>query len=313
MESQIHITISICTWNRAHLLRKTLLRLAEVSACAPLPWDVLVIDNNCTDETPRVVDSFAEQLRIRRIVETKPGLSNARNRALESSEGTHVVFIDDDVLVGSQWLSAAAQGIVDHPKAGAFGGPILPWFEVHPDPIIRRAFPLLDRGFCGLHHDRPEGVLPKNLPIFGANMGYRKDAIGTTRFDPRLGVSRTIGREGEEIDFLDKLREKKCHVVWLPAMAVEHYVDPSRMTLRYLCAFYEGRGQTYIRRSGVPEGKKLLGVPRWMLFKWTQKILGLARHRLPGSDRLLYLQHLREFYYTLGMLKECRSISREIC
>jgi glucosyl-dolichyl phosphate glucuronosyltransferase len=306
-----HITVAVCTWNRAHLLRKTLVRLAEVSAIAPLPWDCLVIDNNSTDETPSVVDSFAEQLPIRRVVENKPGLSNARNSALERSEGTHIVFIDDDVLVGSQWLSAVAKGIVNHPKAGAFGGPILPWFEVYPDPILRKAFPHLDMGFCGLHDDRQEGLLSENQHVFGANMGYRKDVIGATRFDPKLGASRTVGREGEEIEFLNHLREKGCAIVWLPSMTVQHYVDPSRMTLRYLCAYYEGRGQTFIRRSGVPEGKMLLGMPRWIFRKWFRKTLDMARHRVLGGDRLLYLRDLREFHYTLGMLKECRIIFRE--
>lgn len=306
----MHVTVAICTWNRAHLLRKTLERMTEVTHPEPGTWDLVVVDNNCTDDTADVAASFAGRLPLRHIVERAQGLSNARNLALSTAQGTHILFTDDDVLVADGWLPAFVRGITRHPEAGGLGGPILPWFEVQPDPLLMDAFPMLARGFCGIDDERPEGALAEGLEVFGANMGFRLDAVRGLQFDPNLGASTTVGREGEEVEFSARLRERGADLVWLPDMRVRHYVDPTRMTLDYLCAYYEGRGRTAVRREGVPGGTRVLGMPRWLLRQWLGRAGRVVRERALGS-RLAYLRSLREERYARGMLKECVAMDRD--
>jgi glycosyltransferase involved in cell wall biosynthesis len=43
--------------------------------------EVLIMDNNCPDQTAQLVDEFRERLAIRRIVDGQQGLSCARKRA----------------------------------------------------------------------------------------------------------------------------------------------------------------------------------------------------------------------------------------
>lgn len=306
----MHVTVAICTWNRARLLERTLDHLTRVQHPPARTWAITVVDNNCTDDTPAVVSRFDGRLPIHRVLEPAQGLSNARNRALSDARGSHILFTDDDVLVDDNWLPTFIEGARAYPDAVGFGGPIQPWFEVEPDPLLKAAFPLLARGFCGIEETRPEGLLPAHLEVFGANMAFRLDAVEDVRFDPRLGASTTAGREGEEVEFSARLRERGLAIVWLPAMSVRHYVDPHRMTQSYLCRYYEGRGRTVVRREGVPGGAQVAGVPRWLVRQWLARATRVVRQRLGGS-RLDYLTAVREERYCRGMLKECAAIWRE--
>jgi glycosyltransferase involved in cell wall biosynthesis len=300
------ITVAICTWNRASLLRETLARLEEVSAAIAPSWSLLVIDNNSTDETQAVINSFTGRLPITNLIERRQGQCHARNLAIREARGTHLVFIDDDVLVDGQWLNNFARGAEAFPDAAAFGGPIDPWFKEPPDPVVAEAFPLLATGFCGILDDRPEGVLPEGQEVFGANMAFRLAALGDLEFDPNLGPSATPGLVGDEIDFVARLRRRGGRVVWLPDMRVRHYVAPFRMTVPYLCDYYEGRGRTFIRSEGVPKGRAIFGVPIWLLRQWAGRVVVAARDRA-FAGRRAYLVSRRWERYERGMVKECAS------
>ena len=100
----MRVTVAICTWNRAHLLRQTLEQLTGVRIPDGLQWEVLVIDNNSTDDTQQVIRKFDEVLPIRSVMEAVPGQCNARNRALVESDSELILWTDDDVLVAPDWI-----------------------------------------------------------------------------------------------------------------------------------------------------------------------------------------------------------------
>src|SRR5262249_10345499 len=99
------LSVAICTWNRAKLLEQCLDRLANASP-PTADWELLVVNNNCSDNTDGVLDSFAARLPVRRIFEPKQGHSNARNAAVRSASGDYIIWTDDDVLVDKEWLVA---------------------------------------------------------------------------------------------------------------------------------------------------------------------------------------------------------------
>lgn len=304
------ITIAICTWNRCELLRATLDHMTKM-APPPTAWEILVIDNNCTDATQEVVRSFASVLPLRVISEPNPGLSNARNRALRESKSDLIIYTDDDVLVHEQWLVRFWEAAGKFPEAGAFGGGIDPWFPIAPDPDLVEAFPSLKNGFCGLNYDMPEGELPAGKEIYGANIGFRRSAIGDLKFDPTLGPNPFgAGRVGDETEFVERMRKTGRTAIWVPSMRVQHYVDPKRMTLAYLCEFSDGGGRTWIRWNGVPPGGQIAGAPLWLWRKsgeaWVRsKLLAVSGRRQDS------LRQLREHHYLRGMIHECRAIARE--
>src|ERR1700730_14319910 len=153
------LTIVICTWNRCELLGQALERLTTMNPVTDVEWDVLVVNNACTDGTTAVIESFSGRLNIREVSESTPGLSHARNRALDEARGSYVAWLDDDVLVDAAWLSELVAGIRRHPQAAGFGGSIEPWFPTEPDADLLATFPYLASGFCGLDYGPEEREL----------------------------------------------------------------------------------------------------------------------------------------------------------
>ena len=303
------VTVVICTWNRATLLEQTLESLAGMR------WpdsraEVLVVNNGSTDRTPEVIETFRHRLPLRSVVENTPGKSRALNRALAEVTTTHVVFTDDDVLVAAEWLVAFVEAAGRYPGAAAFGGPIHPWFPQDPDPELMAAFPVLTWGFCGLDHKLPEGVLAAPRVVYGANMALRLEALGSLRFDERMGPRGSQMRTGEESALLDRLRERGGEAVWVPGMRVRHYVSPSRMTVPVLADYYRGHGRGIVRRFGVPEGPRVGGTPRWVLRRILEHGAGLWLNRLAGRRQASWVS-LREFQFHMGLMEECRVLARE--
>jgi len=275
------VTVAICTWNRAALLDQTLARMRELRVPPGLAWELLVVNNNCTDNTDTVIAKHAESLPIRRLLETKQGLSHARNCALEHGTGELFIWTDDDVLVDPAWLAAYVEAASANPGAGYFGGPVRPWFEAPPPadiaqhlPAIRGAFALVDYG------DETRQLKPGEAP-FGANMAYRAELIRTFRFDPKLGRTGANLIGDEETALLDSLNRAGKFGVWVGPARVEHFIPKDRATWAFVWKFYHGLGMTGTRRHGIPMCSTLLGKPRWAVREyWAAKQSSWFRRQL---------------------------------
>src|ERR1700676_2670539 len=77
-EGWVRVTVATCTLNRAESLRRTLTSLAGMTVPNDLIWEVVVVNNNCTDDTDTVIATFADRLPIRREIELRRGLAYAR-------------------------------------------------------------------------------------------------------------------------------------------------------------------------------------------------------------------------------------------
>src|SRR5260370_34261599 len=99
-------SVIICTWNRPRLLDQTLEQMARLRLPPDVAWELLVVNNNCTDQTDTVLRRHQSRLPLRRILEPRQGLSHARNAAAAAARGEILLWTDDDVLVDRDWLAA---------------------------------------------------------------------------------------------------------------------------------------------------------------------------------------------------------------
>jgi glycosyltransferase involved in cell wall biosynthesis len=280
-----------------------------------LEWELLIVNNNCTDDTDAVIARHQDALPLRRLFEAKPGHCNARNCAVAAARGDLIAWTDDDVLVDENWLAALVKAAALYPDALGFGGPIEPWFPVAPDPDYLAAFPAVRTGFCGIDHDLPEGGLPVDRAIFGANMAFRREVHLDYAFDPSIGsrpqqfdqgrspFTLAVGG-GDEIDLLRKIRSAGAQVVWVPTMRIKHYVDPHRMTFDYLRVDTMDRGRQSVRWQGLPSGKRVLGVPLWLLRAWLEVTAAYWYSHLRRNRRTALAKKYRQWQLT-GMIKGC--------
>ena len=305
----VAVSVIICTWNRAGLLDQTLARMRDLHVPTGLGWELLVVNNNCTDDTDAVIARHAGHLPLRVVHESKQGHSNARNRGIDEARGELILWTDDDVQVDPGWLAALADGAARHPDAAGFGGPIEPWYPVEPDPVLLKVFGPLRMGFCGQDLGPAEREMRPGEHAYGANMAYRTSRLGGLRFDPGLGRRKQFLGGQDDTAFQDHLRERGGRMVWLPAMRVRHYVDPKRTTVRYMGQYFFGVGATDVHRSGAPAGPTLLGAPRYLYRLCAAEYARYLRARL-GGRRKAALEHLRSYHYHRGVIRGCRELAR---
>jgi glycosyltransferase involved in cell wall biosynthesis len=228
------ISVCICTYNRAQSLRRTLASLAAQIDVDFNSVDVVIVDNNCTDETPAVVDAFGKVLRIRRVKEPRQGSSHARNRAVAEFRGDVLLFADDDVWLTPNWLIAYHDAFARFPDAGYFGGRILPdWGNEKPGWIGDRPVPLID-GLLGWYdHGAESRLFARMDPTpFGASFAVRRrlfDNIGL--FKVELGTGGASLARGEETEFLMRARKAGAQGVYVGRALSFHAYDPKRLRL----------------------------------------------------------------------------------
>ena len=136
--SDIAVSVIICTYNNGSMLDRVLDCLAGQRAPEEIAWEVLVVANNCSDNTARVVEAHRAAARIPRLRildEPTQGLTPARQRGVRETSGEWVVFVDDDCLLDASWLAHALLFTGSNERCGALGGRVLPRWEPGADPL----------------------------------------------------------------------------------------------------------------------------------------------------------------------------------
>ncbi|HQH27641.1 MAG TPA: glycosyltransferase, partial [Oligoflexia bacterium] len=241
------ISVIICTWNRATLLDRTLTQMRALRIPPALDWELLVVNNNCSDDTDGIISRHEAFLPLRRLFEPTLGKTYACNSALDSATGDLLVWTDDDVLVEPDWIAAYASAAERWPGNSYFGGPVIPWYESPPPAWVNENLDLL-KGMLTLRDLAiEEGLFPENEMPFGANMALRREAFSNFRFNPALGPIGGSLVMCEETSLFLQLRKNGDRGVWVPQAKVRHFVPQTRMTREYLWTWARGYGRGITR------------------------------------------------------------------
>ena len=144
------ITVAICTWNRAKFLDATLTQIGKARIPAGAEWELIVVNNNSTDETAEVLKKHEMHggLPLRSLFERKQGNAPARNCAMHAARGEFIVWTDDDVLVDAGWLEEMVGAYRRWPQATFFGGTVDPLYEVDPPKWMTQHRTLVEGPFA---------------------------------------------------------------------------------------------------------------------------------------------------------------------
>lgn len=280
------ITIVICTWNRAQLLRAALESIGQADPPPVEGWDVLVVDNNSTDDTADVVEDFRGRLPVTRVVETQQGLSSARNLGCRVARGNYLIFTDDDVVVEPRLLVEYARAFAAHPAVSFFGGTIEPRFLAKPPRWLARNFNRFASAYA-LRSGSPgvEQLTTAEFLPYGANMAFSREVLQDAPFSTRLGRNGTELIGGEETEFMTRLLASGRHGVWVGAAKVEHVIAKDRMTKAYIWNYFLCQGIVQVRQNKLPPSEH---APHKMRKKLKRRrrtlLLTLARDRAWAED-----------------------------
>ncbi len=256
-------SIAICTARGEKILRVVLPRLAAAIADGP-PTEVLLVNNDDVSALGGLQDCLAcafAGTSVQRILlhEPTPGLSLARNAALEAARGEILTFIDDDAAPRDRrWQTTILRAFANKPDVGLVGGPVhlVPPPGQNPNPWWRGA--RTDGLLSAVSMNGPSAYCdPAGIP--GVNASYRRSAIGSWRFDARLGVNRTVALAlvGEET-MLNWTLENAGWRAWFEQEAtVDHHIGSERWNPRWLLRRARVAGRSvvataHIRRLPVP-------------------------------------------------------------
>ena len=240
------ISLCICTYNRCDELQKTLDSLVHIAPSLFEGDELIVVDNNSSDQTAQIVERYCTQLPVKYLFEKTQGLSAARNCGIKRFKNAVIVFIDDDITVTNGFLQAYRQAFVDYPKHAFFGGKILLDWQGEKPAWLKADNLTLINGLIGHYSYKGEnGDYDRNsLLPYGANFAVRRELVNAIgEFDPTLGVCGTqIGR-GEETDYFQRALLAGFKGRYVADARVRHRFQAHRISTAYLYRYGIEKGR----------------------------------------------------------------------
>jgi len=253
-------SVIVATRNRAHYLTECLQRLAD-QRCQE-QFEIIVIDNDSTDDTPKVIEEWMRRNpKLRTFRESRIGLSAAKNAGARLAKGSLLLFTDDDVLVESNWVKGYLDWFARMPDTNVLGGgPIVPVLnDLQPWP---HWFDEQGLAEMGLLHFGTERSLMNWEYVWGANM-----AIPAALFE-RVGLwNEAVGRRGEErgtfedTEYQDRVRTIGGTVWFCPDSVLRHRIEPERLRTRNLIQVAFNRGRNAFVQETLRSGRTGVKTP----------------------------------------------------
>ena len=234
------ISVVIPTQNRAALLRACLAGLARQSL-EPALFEVIVVDDGSSDETPRVLRESSTPYRLRTMRTAGLGAGAARNQGAGRASASLLLFIDDDVEPAPELLAEhlAAHGT---PSVVALG---------RLETRLRRRAGGLERHLARWwirHDDRVRNApgRPDWTDCYGGNVSIEREA-----FESMGGFAEDLARS-DDIELGYRLHKAGHRFVYLERAAATQTMDkPFRRLLRDAESAGEVAPELYRRHPGT--------------------------------------------------------------
>lgn len=271
MTNSLNVSIVICCYNSAARLPETIRHLLAQEVPDGLLWEVIVVDNACTDNTAQVARSLwplDAPAPLRVISEPEPGLSNARRKGFEVAQYELVSFVDDDNWVASNWVRLVSEIMTAHREVGALGGRTEAvfedeppwWFEYYASSYV-----------VGKQGDKIGDVTWSRGNLWGAGLTIRKMAWQNLKdqgFETIL-TDRKANQlsSGGDYELCYALRMAGWRLWYSEELILKHLIPSERLTKDYLARLKQGFGQqttgfdpySFYARFAPEEIKSFLG------------------------------------------------------
>lgn len=252
----VRVTIAIPTFNNLDLTRQCL--DAIEATAAPVPFDVVVVDNASTDGTPAFLKAAEAAGRLRAVLnEENRGFSAACNQGAALARGEVVLFLNNDTIPHPGWLEALVAELVERPETGVVGSKLL-----YADGTIQHAGVV-----CGERDGEP---FPYHVylcqPAGAPHVSHRRElqmvtgaclAVRRELFERVGGFDEAFWNGHEDLDLCLKARAAGAAVVYRPDSVVTH-LESQTKRLVGLEQFH------YAKDADTPEAQgRRLFLRRW--------------------------------------------------
>ncbi len=296
LNKKLKISLIICTRNRAQTLSDCLQSIKDYWVFDQVS-EILVIDNNSSDQTNQIVSDFKHKIKPNDILyfkENEIGLSHARNRAIKESSATWLFYIDDDAKITDDFQKQLYKTLGF--EFEAFTGTYIPYYIKEKPKWLSENFgrkkihatdigPISIDGMCGSAFGIKTEII-KSVGGFPLNMGMNDSTIAY----------------GEET-YVEKLLQLRNYTIGInPHLIVEHLVDSRKYKFRWhlRSAIAMGKGEGKLPRSNSNLDEFFLDIKhllRHIIRKSPSIIFNLGDHKSysPKYKLLLMLQPFLHF------------------
>lgn len=273
------LSVVICTYNGETRIGTVLERLRSQRP-TPFTWEILIVNNNSTDNTQQIIDQYQqEDPSLRSVIEPQQGLAYARSRGVQDANGELVAFLDDDTLPDSDWVNQIGQFAKTHPQAGAFGGQIHGDYEVEPSPELKKVavfLAVIERGSKPYCYEPKKRMLPP-----GAGLVVRRqvwlDAVQTQL----VGRTTAAMLASEDIEAIAQIQTAGWEIWYHPDMHLYHQIPQWRTERAYLLSLVKGMGlaRHHIRMVRLRPWQRPFATPLYLLNDLRQLLIHKLTHR----------------------------------
>ncbi len=273
------VTVVIPTRDRAHLLRGCLDGVLSQSY-PPDRFEVFVVNDRCTDETPEVVHQLERGgARVRHILNRGVGINAARNTGILTAEGDAILLIDDDEIAPPELLKRLMTTLVRQSWAAAAGGGYRTLLE---GPAPRHVCFDCLRNYKAYSTGQDGGIAEvSNIPG-GCALIWRETLAKYGLFDERLSGT------GDDSEWCHRVSRAGGRFVFVHGAYVHHRVHGTELTVRALLRRHSDLG-AHVTRWVDPEGgqarREFVQAARFLAHGIRRAcVVGFAR----ALDRFLY-------------------------
>ncbi len=242
------LTILIATYNASAMIEETLRRLIMMDKVPGMPWEVLLVDNNSTDDTAQKArDFWTIDAELRIINEPKQGAGFASFRGMKEAEYGYIGFVDQDNWVRSDWMinsvahleASERIGIVCAKGSAIFEGEEPAWFNRY------------QQNFAVGPQSKTNGNAENiNTFFYNASSIMRKTAIddllqkGFTPLMKSRATKQILAGDDTEIQMMLRLLGWEIH--YQDNIRFDHYMPAKRLSLEYFRDMRKGMGASSV-------------------------------------------------------------------
>ncbi len=237
-QPETELSIIILTYNSANELPNCLGSLYEFNREKLLSgeWEVIVIDNNSTDQTILNLEKNrgAYPNLVIRKNQDNLGFGAGNNAAAKEARGNYLLFLNPDTVVENDSMSLPLDYLKHHPDTGAVSVKLL-LGNGQIDMTCHRGFPTPWNSFC--YFSGLTRIFPRSRLFAGYTLGnkdlsssHQVDAINGAFFMMPRALGQTLGFfdeafywKGEDLDLCYRLVQKGFKVMYLPQAVVHHF------------------------------------------------------------------------------------------
>ncbi len=287
-----HIGVCICTYKRPFILQDLLQKLERQPCDGSFAFSIHVVDNDAMKSAEQVVKAAcsASPIDLTYDVEPVQNIALTRNRAVNSSRGNFIAFMDDDEIPCEDWLIRLYAACREYDADGVLG-PVRPFYTPDTPSWLKKS------GLCE-RASHPSGTVLNFLQTRTGNVLFKRSILDGTEvpFPPEMGRT-----GGEDIDFFRRMMDRGHRFVWCEEAPVyEHILPERRKRLYHVDKYLRIGGLTgeTLNHPGVEKWKGILRAGLSMLFFGILAVGGIARPHI-------FMRNAVKSAYYLGIASGC--------